>query len=84
MNLIHWLFSCENPIKLWGFFPAIVWLVPMCVIAGTFGVLEYMGVSRIHGMVPLTWVWRCAPRIVWFIGAGLAIWHFAVVTTKVK
>jgi hypothetical protein len=84
MTIIHWLFATENPFKLWGFFPALVWIAPMCLIAIYFAGFETLGVLRFNGMVPLTWVWRCAPRIVWFIAAGLSIWHFAFVVTKVK
>lgn len=82
--IIHWLFACENPFELWGFFPAFIWISAMCIVALSFTGLEWMGIIRVNGMVPLTWVWRCAPRIVWFIGAALVIWHFAFVATKVK
>lgn len=82
-SVTKWLFATENPFKLWGFFPTLIWLIPMIVIVGVFAFQETLGVKRVHGMVPLTWIWRCAPRIIWFVAAGLSIWHFAVVSTRV-
>jgi hypothetical protein len=49
-----------------------------------FGGFETMGVRRYNDMIPLTWVLRCIPRIVWFVVTPVAIWHFALVMTKLK
>ena len=83
-KLLHWLFACESPMGLYGFWPIFVWIVFMIVAGSMFGLLEPLGIRRVHGMIPLTWFWRCAPRAIWFVFAALAIWHFAFVTTRVK
>lgn len=80
--LWHWLWSPVNPGKLFGFLPVMVWAVVVIAFFSTFAVLETLGVRRVHGMVPLTWVWRCMPRLIDLILFGVGIWHFIFVTTK--
>jgi hypothetical protein len=84
MKLIHWLFDMNNPFQLYGFWPAFLWTVAMIVVGFTFFLLEGMGLARFHTMIPLTWYWRCAPRIIWIIIAIVGFWHFALVVTKIK
>jgi hypothetical protein len=78
----HWLTEAENPIVLYGFLPAVIWYVIGVCFFAPFGVAEYMGAKRIHGMVPLTWVLRCIPRWVDFLIIAVAIWHFIFKTTR--
>lgn len=80
----HWLTATDNPYDLYSFFPAHIWTLLMGIVAFTFLVTEIMGIHRFHGMIPLTWYWRCAPRWIWFAIAAVGIWHFACVVTKVK
>jgi len=82
MTALHWLFDCQSPVRLWGFFPVLVWIVFLTGAALYFAAFESLGMLRVHGMVPLTWVLRPAvPRIVWFIAGPLAVWHFDLVKT---
>jgi cytochrome b subunit of formate dehydrogenase len=67
-SFLHWFFVGDNPIRLYGFFPALVWLIPL--VGGIliyFPVFEYMGLNRISGTIPLTWMLRCIPPVVWLI-----------------
>jgi len=82
-SILHWLFATENPIKLYGFFPVLVWYIFTAVALSWFFGQEIPGINRWHGMVPFTWVIRCAPRIIWFVITPVAIWHFDLVKTKV-
>lgn len=84
LKAIHWLFDCQNPMHLYGVLPVLFWYIFMGVCLSYFFGQEIPGLLRVHGMVPLTWVWRCFPRIIWFIIAAVGIWHFAVVTTHLK
>lgn len=83
-KILHWLFGTTSPYQLWGFFPAHIWTLWMIATACSFFLLEGMGLARVHGMVPLTWYWRCLPKIIWPIVAALVIWHFSLVQTRIK
>jgi hypothetical protein len=59
-----------------------VWFIFLAQVGIYFGVFEGLGVSRVHGMVPLTWVLRpVVPRIVWIVAGPVAVWHFDLVKT---
>jgi hypothetical protein len=80
--ILHWLFDCQNPFHLWGFFPVMIWVTFLSLIALYFAPFETLGVLRVHGMVPVTWVLRCLPRAIWFIAGPVAVWHFDFVKTN--
>jgi len=83
MKFLHWLLQVENPFKLYGFFPVMLWLSWVLIAIAGFVFLETAGLKRWHGMIPLTWFIRCGPRLIGFAFFGWAIWHFLFVTTKV-
>jgi hypothetical protein len=80
----HWFTVAENPVKLFGWQPVIFWMVWGAMTLAGFIPNEWLGVLRFRGMVPLTWVIRCAPRWSMATAAIVAIWHFMLVVTKVK
>jgi len=79
--VLHWLFACQNPFALWGFFPVMIWITFLALVGLYFTPFETLGVMRVHGMVPLTWVLRCFPPVIWFVVGPVAIWHFDFVKT---
>lgn len=81
--VIKWLFHAQNPIPLWGFFPCLVWFIFLLQTGIYFGVFEYLGKQRTHGMIMFTWFLRpSVPPIVWFILGPIAVWHFDFVKTR--
>lgn len=81
-GLWQWLTHVENPIKLYGFFPIMLWISWAVTTLLGFAFLETLGVKRYQGMVPLTWFIRCGPVLAGLFVFGIAIWHFCFVTTK--
>jgi hypothetical protein len=82
MTFLHWLIEVENPVKLYGFWPVLIWATWCVITLGGFALLETIGLKRTHEAIPLTWFIRCGPRLAGFVFFGWAIWHFLFVTTK--
>jgi hypothetical protein len=77
-KIIALLFKADNPFRLYGFFPTMVWLVPIVLGALVyFSVFEWLGVARYKGMIPLTWFLRCIPWAAWLIFFSWFIPHLA-------
>lgn len=83
-QLIHWLFVTENPTRYFPAWAVHLWYVFIAVTLIYFFAQEIPGLLGYKGMVPLTFVARCGPRIMWFIIGFLELWHFAFVTTLFK
>lgn len=81
---MHWLIQVENPFKLYGWWATVVWLAYVAMVIFGFIILEWIGLRRIHGAVPATFVIRCGPRIAGFAFFGWCVYHFLFVVTKVQ
>lgn len=79
--IFHWLFDCQNPFVLFGFFATIIWIYYSAVNVAWFFSIEIPGLRGWHGMVPFTYVLRCLPRAFYIAAAALIIWHFDIAST---
>jgi len=82
-GLWHWLVKTEDPFSAYGWWPTVIWLAYVGMVLFGFVVLEWIGVRRIHGAVPATWIIRCGPRLAGIGFFASAIYHFIFVVTKV-
>lgn len=65
---LHWFFIGDNPVKLFGFFPAMVWIVPLILgVAIYFTFWEIAGGYHWHGTVQLSPLLRCIPPVGWVV-----------------
>lgn len=82
--MIHWLTKVEDPFTLYGWWATVVWLAYLAMVVFGFAILEWIGLRRIHGAVPATFIIRCGPRLAGFGFFAWCIWHFLFVVTKVS
>jgi hypothetical protein len=73
---LHWFFIGDNPVRLFGFFPAMVWLVPLVLMVMIyFPFFETAGGEGWYGCVQLSPVLRCIPPVYWVAFFGWFIPH---------
>jgi hypothetical protein len=82
--ILHWLVKTSDPFELYGWWPTVIWLAYIVMVLFGFAALEWIGLRRVHGAVPATWIIRCGPRLGGIVLFVLAIWHFVFVATRVK
>ena len=67
VNFVRWFFLGDNPFRLYGALPALVWIAPIVAFALWFAFFETNGIEGRWGLVPLAWVLRCVPPFVWVV-----------------
>lgn len=70
-----------NVFRIYPGWTCWAWLIWCTVVLSSFAVIEYLGLRRIHGAIPLTWFIRDSlPQLARWMFACWLLYHFGVET----